>query len=188
MPNWRRAVIPGGTYFFTLVTNQRRPIFSDVASRELLGNIMRECRSSYPFEVVAMVLLPDHLHAIWNMPRGDAAYSKRWQWIKTRFTKRWLDQGGEETVVSTGRKRDGRRGVWQPKFWEHTIQDENEFDIYFDYIHFNPVRHGYCKCPRDWRASSFHRWVRKGVYPEDWACGTNGRRPDFKTIEKLVGE
>ena len=138
MPNWRRAVVPGGTFFFTVVTDQRRPVFTTPNARTILGNVIRECQQTHPFEIRALVLLPDHLHAIWCMPSGDANYSGRWQWIKTQFTQRWLAAGGTECAVTDGRKNDGRRGVWQPKFWEHTIEEEDDFQNHFDYIHYNP--------------------------------------------------
>ena len=187
MPNWRRAIVPGGTFFFTVVADQRRPIFASEPARTILGNVIRESQSTHPFEILAIVLLQDHLHTIWEMPRGDANYSARWQWIKTQFTQRWLEQGGSETIISKGRKSDGRRGVWQPKFWEHTIEDDDDFDSHFDYVHYNPVKHGLCACPKDWPASSFHRWVKQDVYAVDWACGSRPK-PNFSNIEKTVGE
>ena len=105
-----------GIFFFTVVTDRRRPIFDDAHARKILGSVFRECRVQWDFEVRAIVLLPDHLHAIWSLPRGDREYSKRWAWIKSQFTKRWLKAGGAEAQQTPGRKRDGRRGVWQPKF------------------------------------------------------------------------
>ena len=188
MPNWRRNFVPGGTYFFTVVTHQRRPIFDSPDARTILGNVMRESQQTHPFEVRAIVLLPDHLHCIWCMPRGDSGYSGRWQWIKTHFTKRWLASGGTNGEVSQGRKNDGRLGVWQPKFWEHTIEEEDDFENHFDYIHYNPVKHGYVRCPSDWQWSSFHRWVRRGVYTKDWACGDRNLKLNFDHIETTVGE
>ena len=188
MPNWRRAYIPGGTFFFTVVTDHRRPIFSWNDARTILGNVMRECQSTHPFEVRAIVLLPDHLHAIWCMPPGDSNYSGRWQWIKTQFTQRWLASGGTECQTTKGRKNDGRRGVWQPKFWEHTIEDEDDFERHFDYIHYNPVKHGHVKCLEEWPWSSFHRWVREGVYPAHWGCSDRHPRLRFDDIENTVGE
>lgn len=180
--------MPGGTYFFTVVTDRRQRIFSSGRARTLLGNALRACQQSHPFEVRAIVLLPDHLHTIWCLPPGDANYSARWQWIKTQFTQNWLAGGGTESDISGGRLRDGRRGVWQPKFWEHTIEDEDDFDSHFDYIHYNPVKHGYATCPADWEWSSFHRWVREGVYDANWACSNQGAAPSFSHIMKTVGE
>lgn len=188
MPDWRRSIIPGGTFFFTVVTDQRRPVFISSHARNLLGCVMRECQATRPFNNIAIVLLPDHLHAIWSLPDCDADYSARWQWIKTQFTKRWLAAGGMECQISQGRRNDGRRGVWQPKFWEHTIENEVDFEHHFDYIHYNPVKHGYCDCPVEWRWSSFHRWVHRGIYAADWACADYEPKPNFDSIANKVGE
>jgi putative transposase len=177
MPNFRRSFVPGGTYFFTVVTDRRAPIFDDPRARHLLGAAWRECRARRPFRTVAVVLLPEHLHTIWALPPGDDAYPRRWNRIKARFTRRWLAAGGAEQPVTDGRRRDGRRGVLQPKYWEHTIRDEHDLERHVEYIHFNPVRHGLAACPRDWPYSSFHRWVRAGDYPADWGCGASGHPP-----------
>lgn len=171
MPNYRRAHIPGGTFFFTVVTHRRRRLFHIEANRKLLGDIIRETQLEWPFEMNAIVLLPDHLHAIWTLPPGDENYSGRWSVIKKNFTTRFLANGGIDAKVSSGKQREGRRGVWQRRFWEHTLDSEDDFQTHFDYIHYNPVKHKLVKCPGDWKASSFHRWVQAGVYPADWACG-----------------
>jgi len=186
MPNYRRAFVPGGTFFFTVVTHQRRRFLADDPARSLLGGVIRRCQLRWPFKINAIVLLPDHLHTIWTLPRGDSDYSTRWGWLKKEFTKNWLAIGGEDAVVSEARQREGRRGIWQPRFYEHTIEDEDDFQSRFDYIHYNPVKHGLVRCPKHWQWSSFHRWVDCGVYPEDWACGH--APPSFKDAEDTVGE
>lgn len=188
MPDWRRAHVPGGTYFFTVVTYHRMRFLTTAMARQILGDAIRRCRQRWPMTIPAMVLLPDHLHTIWSLPLGDEEYSKRWAWIKKEFTKQWLAEGGCEARTTEGRKRDGRRAVWQSKFWEHTIRDEDDFEKHFDYIHFNPVKHGLVECPIDWEWSSFHRHVRSGVYPANWACGDRENVPKFQSIEKTVGE
>ncbi len=188
MPDYRRARVPGGTYFFTLVTHYRQPVFESAVARSLLGDCCREAAQRWPHVVDAIVLLPDHLHAMWTLPRGDDRYSVRWAWIKKEFSKRWLSRGGEEFAVSDGRSREGRRGVWQARFWEHTIADEGDFERHFDYIHYNPVKHGHVPCPRDWPASSIHRWIGAGVYPVDWACSASQPIPTFPDISKTAGE
>lgn len=165
MPNFRRAFVPGGTFFFTVVTNNRIPLFEDELARTLLGQFIRETREKWPFEIDAIVLLPDHLHAIWTLPSGDTEYSKRWGWLKKEFSKCWISRGGRESDISESRRSEQRLGIWQPRFWEHTILDEHDFEQHFDYIHFNPVKHGYVRCPHEWPHSSFHRWVEEGVYP-----------------------
>ncbi len=186
MPDYRRAFVPGGTFFFTLVTDQRRPLFQQESARSLLGQVIRECQQRWPFTINAIVLLPEHLHSIWSLPSGDSDYSKRWGWIKKEFTKRWLDAGATESKISTSRKLERRRGVWQPRFWEHTIED---FERHFDYIHYNPVKHGHVRRPNDWPYSSFHRWVAAGVYVRHWASWSDAERVlSFDDISDSVGE
>lgn len=171
MPNYRRAYVPGGTFFFTVVTHQRRKLFHAEAIRTLLGDVIREVQRDWPFEINAIVLLPDHLHAIWSLSPGDGNYSGRWSVIKKNFTNRYLAHGGRDEKVSAGKRRERRRGIWQRRFWEHTIEDEEDHETHFDYIHYNPVKHKLVNCPADWKPSSFHRWVKAGVYPANWACG-----------------
>jgi len=164
------------------------PFLCGELARPIVGSIIRRCQRRWPFTIDAIVLLPDHLHAIWTLPPNDEAYSMRWGWIKKEFTKHWHELGGLEQPVSPGRAREGRRGVWQPKFWEHTLETETDFERHFDYVHYNPVKHALAKCPRDWRWSSFHRWVRAGVYEKNWACGDHEPPIDFGVIDDSVGE
>ena len=168
MPDFRRWFVSGGTYFFTLVSAKRAPIFAQDCARRLVGNMMREERASAPFATVGIVLLPDHLHAMWTLPPGDDDYPGRWQAIKAKFTSAWLALGGSEQDVAEGYERQRRRGVWQPRFIEHTIRDEQDLHNHADYIHYNPVKHGHARRPRDWPWSSFHRYVESGDYPADW--------------------
>src|SRR5688572_3925000 len=134
MSEYRRWRIEGGTYFFTVVTHSRAPLFAHGNARTLLGATFRECQRKWPFTTNAIVLLPDHLHAIWTLPPGDANYPRRWAWIKKEFTKGWLMQSGVEQRVSQARRDRGDRGIWQPRYWEHTILDENDFERHFDYL------------------------------------------------------
>jgi len=118
----------------------------------------------------AIVLLPDHLHMLWRMPEGDADYSTRIAATKKRFTRSYLAAGGAEAPVRPGQRRHRLRGVWQPRFWEHTIRDARDYHRHLDYIHLNPVKHGLVASPREWPHSSFHRYVEMGWYEPDW-CG-----------------
>lgn len=173
MPDFRRNFQPGGCYFFTVVSDRRAAILCSDASRGILKSVLAECRRRWPFRIDAIVLLPDHLHTIWTLPEGDARYPARlgWiNWIKKEFTTPWLRASGLEQPRTDGRRRDRRRGVLQPKYWEHTLRDEFDFERHFDYPHYNPVTHGHSRCSRDWPYSSFHRWAGRGVYPVDWAC------------------
>ncbi len=182
VPDYRRWYVPGGTYFFTVVTYHRHPFFRNPVARRLLGNVMRDVRKEMPFETVAIALLWDHLHCIWTLPPGDAEYSERWKQIKTGFTMRWLEMGGIELPVSESRKKRGERGIWQRRFWEHTALAEADVEVRFDYTHYNPVRHRYVGRPWDWPWSSFRRYVDLGDYPKDWGSSEppNLRGLDFE--------
>ena len=168
MSDYRRWYVPGGTYFFTVVTQDRLPTFHNPLAVRLLGGVMRAVRAKYPFHTIAVVVLPDHLHCIWSLPRGDSNFSGRWRWIKGAFTEKWLTAGGREAFPSASRVRKGEHGVWQRRFWEHQIQDEVDLERHVDYIHYNPVKHGYAARPADWPWSSFPRHVRLGQYPTEW--------------------
>jgi putative transposase len=133
------------------------------------------------------VLLPDHLHAIWTLPHADADFPRRWAYIKKEFSKSWLAAGGFENEVSHSKQHDRRRGVWQRRYWEHSLRDETDFEQHCDYIHYNPVRHGLAVCPRDWPFSSFHRFVRAGDYDSDWGCAARPA-PDFSMIDESAIE
>ena len=187
MSDYRRYFQPGGSYFFTVVTFDRVPLFKKEPARNILRAVFLEAKRDWPFEMPAIVLLPDHLHAIWTLPPGDDRYPTRWGWIKKEFTKRWLSAGGRERRVSQAKRSDRRHGVWQRRYWEHLLRDEEDFERHFDYIHYNPVKHGYVACPKDWPYSSFHRWVREGVLDENWACGL--KRPlNFDDIKDTAQE
>ena len=156
MSDYRRLYISGGCYFFTLVTHRRQPV--------LTGSLIPHLRSALqsalmrmPFRIQAVVILPDHLHCMWSLPPGDADYSRRWQFVKSSFVRRV--------------KRDGleaRLPVWQPRYWEHWLRDEADLQRHLDYIHYNPVKHGYTDRPSDWPWSSFSKYVQRGFYPLDW--------------------
>lgn len=188
MSHYRRCYVPGGSYFFTVVTERRARILGNDLARDLLRLAFRDCLQRWPpFRVDAMVMLGDHLHAIWTLAPGDADYSKRWGAIKKHFTQSWLELGGPEKSRSASRARRRRRGVWQRAFWEHTLRDERDYARHFDYIHYNPVKHGLVSCPNHWPYSTFHRWVKRGVYDEHWGCGASGIL-DFSDLAETVGE
>jgi putative transposase len=155
-------------YFFTVVTYGRRILFEDPSARRLLGNALRAVCRERPFDVFAIVLLWDHLHSIWSLPAGDADFSQRWKRIKDHFTEAWLRADGAEMPVTPSQKDRGHRGIWQRRFWEHLLRDDDDLERHCDYIHYNPVKHGYVAQPRDWPWSSFHRFVARGIYPLDW--------------------
>jgi len=156
MSDYRRVYVPGGTYFFTVVTAERRPWLGSPAGLAALRQAMRATRCRRPFATLAIVVLPDHLHAIWALPDNDHDFSVRWKAIKQRCANTLRRSGFDVGPL------------WQPRFWEHLIRDEADFRHHVNYIHYNPVKHGLCAMPADWAASSFHRFVNGGVYPRDW--------------------
>ena len=149
---YRRAFVPGATFFFTVVTARRRPLFGDAAACDLLRQAFRRVAIQHPFTVNAIVVLPDHLHCLWTLPPGDTDYPSRWRLIKTRVT-RWHGAQGS---------------LWQPRYWEHLIRDDADYRQHVEYVHYNPVKHGYVTRPSEWPYSSFRRYVAEGLYPQDW--------------------
>ena len=164
MTNYRRNFISGGSYFFTVNLADRR-LHLLIEHIDLLRAAFRYAQARHPFEIAATVVLPDHLHAIWTLPEGDADFALRWRLIKGAFSRALP---GDERI-SASRASKAERGIWQRRYWEHTLRDENDFERHFDYIHFNPVKHGHVGRVLDWPFSTFHRMVQLGVYPEDWA-------------------
>jgi len=151
MSNYRRAYIPGGSYFFTVVTLDRNPIFNNEECVEVLRQAFRKVMVTRPFQIDAMVILPEHLHCIWQMPDGDVDYSSRWREIKKAASRQ----------ISTVTNKRNERMVWQRRFWEHAIRDEEDWRKHVDYIHYNPVKHGLVNQPGEWPWSSFSRAVSK---------------------------
>lgn len=163
MSNYRRSLVPGGTYFFMVTLADRQST--------LLTDAITDLRRPYavamqrmPFKTTAICILPDHLHAIWTLPKGDADYSRRWSLIKSRFSMALPSDG--QRSASKSRRRE--KGIWQRRFWEHQIRDQADLERHVDYIHHNPVKHGLVARVQDWPYSSFHRYVRDGLLPEDW--------------------
>lgn len=163
MPNYRRNWVPGGTYFFTVALLERKRDLL-VAKIDLLRESVRRVKRLYPFDIVAWVVLPDHLHCIWTLPEGDADYATRWRLIKLLFVKE-LPTGERLSAV---RRQRNERGIWHRRYWEHTIRNERDLENHVNYIHANPVKHGWAQKPADWPFSTFHQYVRLGLLPPDW--------------------
>ena len=165
---YRRAREQGGTYFFTLVTRKRRKILYNPENIELLREAFKYVLDRHPFTIDAHVILPDHLHFIWTLPGGDQNFSTRWRLIKSYFTRNIDPCHKEQTRGSRLAKKE--QTIWQRRFWEHLIRDEKDMKNHIEYIHFNPVKHGLVKAPRDWHLSSFHKYVRSGLYESAWGA------------------
>jgi putative transposase len=151
MPNYRRAH-DGNTWFFTIVTQDRIPVLTQPEVRRILREVLSELRQVHPFRIQAWVLLPDHIHCIWRLPDQDSRYSMRLGWLKKEVTKR-LHRA---------------KSLWQPRFWEHQIRDDRDYAVHCDYIHYNPVKHRLVRTPHDWPWSTFHSFVRAGIYTPSW--------------------
>jgi putative transposase len=163
MTDYRRNRVPGGTYFFTVNLLDRT---SDLLTRHIISlrTAVSDVREKAPFHIDAWVVLPDHMHCLWTLPEGDADFSSRWRAIKTNLSR----QLPTNEPRSSSRMAKGERGIWQRRFWEHTIRDEHDYATHMDYVHFNPVKHALVPEPADWPYSSFHRCVERGFYPKNW--------------------
>jgi putative transposase len=168
MPEYRRARAKGGTFFFTVVTHLRQPILTAEIVRQSLRQGILRARQTLPFKIDSWVLLPDHLHAIWTLPAEDNNYASRWAIIKRQVSKMCLEQFNHLEKISGSRHKRRESDIWQRRFWEHQIRDELDLERHMDYLHWNPVKHGYVLKVADWPFSSFHRLVAQGVYPFDW--------------------
>ncbi|ABE40356.1 transposase and inactivated derivatives [Rhodopseudomonas palustris BisB5] len=170
---YRRNRLAGGTFFFTVTLTDRRSsaLIDHVAD---LRTAFRLARRERPFFLDAIVILPDHLHAVFTLPPGDPDFSGRWRRIKGHFSSALIQKG-----VPLGRHPNGDLALWQRRFWEHTIRDQDDFARHLAYIHFNPVKHGLTSRVVDWPYSSFHRSVREGILPADWAGNVSDTSGDF---------
>ena len=176
---YRRTQVQGGTYFFTVVTYQRIKIFNRPDNAALLRQAIEKVRKSHPFRIDASVLLPEHFHCIWTLPQGDADFSTRWRLIKSYFSRKfntnsvgWVEERNPtQKPISASRSKKSEKAIWQRRFWEHLIRDEQDFKHHVEYIHYNPVKHGFVKAPKDWAFSSFHRYVNYGLYNLEWGAG-----------------
>jgi len=162
---YRRNYVKGGTYFFTVNLLDRNKSLL-VEHIDLLRESIRFVKSQKPFYIDAWVVLPDHLHAVLTLPDDDVDYSSRWREIKKRFSKSLP----KTKFLTQTRKRKNERGIWQRRFWEHTIRDDNDYWHHVNYVHFNPLKHGLVSQVADWPYSSFHRAVKQGIYTNNW-CG-----------------
>jgi putative transposase len=163
MSRYRRAKLDGGTFFFTVTLADRSSKLL-VQQIDLLRQSYAFVLQQYPFETVAICVLPNHLHAIWSLPQGDSNFSLRWSLVKSRFSRGLVSNA--QRSASKIRKRE--KGIWQRRYWEHAIRDDDDLERHVDYIHYNPIKHGFVSRASDWPHSSFHQFVAKGLLPPDW--------------------
>lgn len=171
---YRRADIKGGTYFFTVnLADRKRTLLVD--EFETLRSVINHVKKQHPFHLDALVVLPEHLHAILTLPVNDNDFAKRWMLVKAGFSRRLpkLER------VNDSRKSKGERGIWQRRYWEHVIHDEQDYEKHVNYIHYNPVKHGYVKRAIDWPYSTIHEYIRKGILDEGWAYEESDAESEF---------
>jgi putative transposase len=186
---YRRAFVPGGSFFFTLVPAGRKPVLADAEAVAVLRAAFRNVMAKRPSRIDAMVVLPDHLHCIWTLPPPDSDFATRWRLVKTWFTKHRGSGQRDETVghaspaIAAGnltrrtiasnhsRRRQGEQDVWQRRYWEHVVRDAEDFRHHVEFIHYDPVKHGHVACPIDWEFPSFETYAEAGLYARDWGKG-----------------
>lgn len=164
----RRNRFTGGTYFFTLTLKDRSSALL-VERVDQLIEAFRKIKRTRPFHIEAMVVLPEHLHAIWTLPSNDDDYSGRWRAIKAGFTRSLLATG-----IDLKRDSSGEYNLWQRRFRQHALRDDQDLWRHVEYIHFNPVEHGWVGSVKNWPFSTFHRYVRAGRYPIEWVGDNRG--------------
>jgi putative transposase len=165
MTDYRRAYVPGASWFFTVNLAERHNNPLLVEHIEQLRAAFRYVKQRHPYRMDAVVILPDHIHCIWTLPPNDADFSKRWNLLKGHFS-RAIAKG---EPISSSRIHRRERGIWQRRFWEHLLRDQDDWNRHIDYIHWNPVKHGWAERVADWPYSSFHQFVEQGVYQQNWA-------------------
>ncbi len=173
MPNYRRSYILGGTFFFTLVTYQRKKIITSNQAIELLDLAISRVRTYHPFSIDAFCILPDHIHFIWTMNENDFDYSMRIGQLKRYFSRMYSDHFEVNSNLCDSRIKRGETAIWQRRFWEHTIRDNDDLSRHIEYIHFNPVKHGLVESAKDWPYSSFLQYVKNGFHDMGWGNNTS---------------
>ena len=180
MVNYRRDYTPGGTYFFTLALRDRQSRLLTTYI-DCLGDAFRFAKQKAYYQTIAIVVLHEHLHAIWELPADDTDYSSRWKWIKSHFTQALIRSG-----IDVTRDKKGECNVWQKRFWEHRIRNDMDHEKHIHYIHNNPVKHGLVSSPTQWPYSSIHRFIAKGVLDKNWGTSGVKETPDLKSRVALI--
>lgn len=159
MPNYRRLYVEGGMYFFTVNLLERHGNDLLIRHIDVLRAAVRKVKKAHPFTIHAFVVLPEHLHCVLEFPDGDSDFPLRWRLIKSEFSK---------SLPSTERRsairiKRGERGIWQRRFWEHQIRDDDDYRYHIQYTHHNPVKHGLVNNPFDWQYSTIHRYAQNSI-------------------------
>jgi putative transposase len=181
MSHYRRSNTTGASYFFTVVSYRRQGFLCLPPVREALRAGIIAAQVKHPFEINAWVLLPDHVHTVWTLPEGDANFSVRWQTIKRMVSHQCKDLLHKPEYMTSSKIKHGENTLWQRRYWEHQIRSDKDFENHVDYIHYNPVKHRLVERVEDWPYSTFHKHVKRGVYPADWGSA-------FQAVDAQYGE
>lgn len=179
MTHYRRTNQAGATYFFTVVTYRRRAFLCNDDVLKALRDAIDKTRAKYPFTIDAWVILPDHMHAIWTLPPDDADFAIRWRLIKRYVTLACSATLHQPHLMTTSKTKHRESTLWQRRYWEHLIRDDDDYAKHIDYVHFNPVKHGLVNQVVDWPHSSFHRYVKQGAYAADWGLSVKVDAGEF---------
>jgi len=152
-----RWYVPNALYFIVGVTQDRRPLFAETTHVALLRETLHRVKELHPFEMKAYVFLPDHFHVLMFVPE-TTNISRLLQSWQRNFTLNYKAAHGIATALR----------LWQRGFWDHVIRDANDYERHFHYIHYNPVKHGLVRQVCEYPHSSFHEYVRRGIYTPDW--------------------
>lgn len=176
--HYRRVYVPNGTYFFTVnLCNRKNPLL--IKHIDILRTSFRQCMKKHPFKIDGIVVMPDHLHLMMTLPKNDSDFSLRIRLIKSCFSYHMND----DERINLSRRQKGERGIWQRRFWEHCIRNEDDFEQHLNYIHYNPVKHNYVQQPSEWPYSSIHRYIKQGILPKNWACQSIGNFEQYGDFE-----
>ena len=170
---YRRFIHPGGTYFFTVVTYNRKKIFYEDDAISLFMESITYVQKNHPYKILAYCICPDHIHMIWTLPEKDGDFPARWRLIKSHFSRHWKKE--HQIAKTSSRKNKKEQMIWQRRYWEHYIRDDNDLKKHIEYIIYNPVKHGYVDAPCKWKYSNFMDFVDKGLYPVDWGMKINSK-------------
>ena len=171
---YRRVLIPNATYFIT-VNLQNRKSNLLIQRIDALRLAFSKVQQRHSFYIDAIVIMPDHWHMIMSLPTNDMDYPKRISLIKSTFSR----QIEPHETISRSRRDKRERGIWQRRYWEHIILDSQDYEHHVNYIHFNPVKHGYVHKPSDWKYSSIHRFINKGILSKNWAWNDDVKQMGF---------
>jgi putative transposase len=161
MPNFHRYYVPDAVIFITNVTNKRIPYLESAENIDLLWTVLRKVKEIHPYSLLAYVILPDHFHWLMRVESTGGNFSQVMRSIKANYTLEYKKKYEIEKPFT----------LWQSRFWDHVIRNERDLEQHFDYIHWNPVKHGYAKDPAEWVHSSYQHWFTRGYYPDEWGRG-----------------